>query len=53
MFKVGDSVRLLTHYRGYYIGTLISYHFPYWTVELSSGLEICLYEDEFEKQYGA
>jgi|GEM_PF-1564748 len=49
IFKIGDSVRLLTPYKGYSTGTLISYCFPYWTVELSSGLEISCYEDQFRK----
>jgi len=49
MFKIGDSVRLLTPHKGYSTGTLVCYHFPYWTVKLSSGLEISCYEDEFRK----
>ena len=47
-FKVGNSVYLLEPYKGYRSGTLISFCFPYWTVKLESGLELQLYEDEFE-----
>ena len=48
VFKAGDSVYLLQPYKGYSSGTLVNFCFPRWTVRLESGLELQLYENEFE-----
>lgn len=46
--EYGRQVRLLTPYRGYNIATIIGRDGLHFVVQLSSGLELHVYSDEFE-----
>ena len=47
-YVIGDSARLVTPYRGYSWVTIIGYEGDGYCVELTSGLEIVVWEDELE-----
>ena len=47
-YVIGDSARLVTPYRGYSWVTIIGYEGDGYCVELTSGLEIVVREDELE-----
>ena len=48
-YLIGDSARLVTPYRGYSWVTIIGYEGDGYCVELTSGLEIVVREDELEE----
>ncbi|MFR3459432.1 MAG: hypothetical protein ACLTTU_14670 [Bilophila wadsworthia] len=47
-YVIGDSARLVTPYRGYSWVTIIGYEGDGYCVELTSGLELVVREDELE-----
>ena len=47
-YVIGDGARLVTPYRGYSWVTIIGYEGDGYCVELTSGLEIVVREDELE-----
>ena len=47
-YVIGDSALLMTPYRGYSWVTIIGYEGDGYCVELTSGLEIVVREDELE-----
>lgn len=51
-FNIGDTVYYVTGYRGYHAATVVDYEYGpavRYTVELSSGLQLSVYEDELEE----
>lgn len=51
-FNIGDTVYYVTGYRGYHAATVVGYEYGpavRYTVELSSGLQLSVYEDELEE----
>ncbi|MEI3478558.1 MAG: adhesin [Bilophila sp.] len=49
-YRIGDSARLVTSYRGYSLVTIIDYEYEddrYW-VALTSGFKLVVREDELE-----
>lgn len=47
-YVIGDSARLMRPYRGYSWVTIIGYECDAYCVELTSGLELVVREDELE-----
>lgn len=50
-FTIGQSVRYIPGYRGYFAATVVDYDYGAATryiIEFSSGLQISVYEDELE-----
>ena len=47
-YVIGDSARLVTPYRGYSWVTILGYEGDGYCVELTSGLELLVREDELE-----
>lgn len=47
-YVIGDSARLVTPYLGYSWVTIIGYECDRYCVELTSGLELVVQEDELE-----
>ena len=51
-YDIGLSVTLIDVYRGYRCATVVGYDYSpavRYTVELSSGLQLSVYEDELEE----
>ncbi len=47
-YRIGDRVRYIPGYKGYFAAEVVGFSFPYIIIELSSGLQISCYEDELE-----
>lgn len=50
-FTIGQSVRYVPGYRGYYAATVVDYEYGTafrYIIEFSSGLQISAHEDELE-----
>ncbi|HIW78392.1 MAG TPA: adhesin [Candidatus Bilophila faecipullorum] len=47
-YRIGDSARLVTSYRGYSLVTIIDYEGDRYWVALTSGFKLVVREDELE-----
>lgn len=51
-YDIGQSVTLVEGYRGYHAATVVDYEYGHafrYIIELSSGLQLSVYEDELEE----